>query len=98
MKLSNGSKTTTLEQHQSDSALRCFDSTMSSLGTLPASSLSNMDYEYFQGEIDKFKHYHQEAAADSSLAADEQHQDDCCPYKDKAFEAEKHLKKFVDIC
>ena len=38
-----------------DGAARGYSSSMYSLGTGHAENLSNMDFEYFQAEIDKYK-------------------------------------------
>jgi len=66
---------------------------MYSQGTGQADNLSNMDFEYFQAEIDKFKYI---LGVDTALANVELR--DSSFLQDKVIDMEKDLKKVVEIC
>ena len=66
-----------------------------SVGTEVVDNLSNMDFEYFQAEIDKFK-YIKEGALD--LPGESGQNRDSSFFKDKVIDMERDLKKVVDIC
>ena len=66
-----------------------------SVGTEVVDNLSNMDFEYFQAEIDKFKYIKEDGV---DFAGESGQNRDSAFFKDKVIDMERDLKKVVDIC